>query len=472
MNKKLLFPLGIILLSSISLSAQESIGYTNPDDLKYLLDYQLPDWGYNNFYISSGSLGANGSYRFSDQTNSNPVFSNSETDLSNHRFNLGITPSYELYRESEARTFSINTYSGLSTIFSNSNLDATNSSDQNSLINYNSFNYLLSVANNYYVSNNSFLINDLYSEIEFTKQNRKIEVNGSTNTEDDIINRNIVLMPRIGFGIGRIRNVTPIIRAIRVNERYKELGNNSLSRNEILSTADNFTRVQGYQRTKERFQKTFWGDVNSGVNGKLDQLAAFDIFYLNDVFSENLGSRFEGYEAYVSVDYFYSNQLSKVNDQFNNVETRNFSISRATHVNLNYDWFKNLDLYNQISIQAENKLILPLERDDPIDWSNEITIDAKWLWNFADRFQLNSSFENSFRSINDKNETFDNNRIFTSQLRTNFYYFIENKVALNAGVSIVHRNSNVDVTTLNTSIKEFQWGLNAGISYYFNRNLY
>lgn len=475
MYKKQLSIIGLVIISSIPIKAQVSTGFTNPDDFQYLLDYRLPDWGYTNFSIRTGSIGTNGRYSWSREINDNPTISNNENDVSNRIFNLNVIPTFQLYKESEQRVFSLNTFTELSRNTLRYKQESENMSggmEQSRLNKNNAMRTVLAAENNYYLSSNSFLITNLYSEIQWSKQVQDIDSNGSSTIDEEELNRTIMVRPQIGIGVGRIRNVTPVIRAIRMNERFIALGNESFDRDEILNSAEYFARVQGYQVTKDRFLKSFWGDMNRATNGKLDQVGAFDIFYLNDVFNEILGNRFEGYEAYLSLDYSYMNQLSKENDEIANIENRVSTTSRSASVNLNYDWYKNLDLYHQFALHAKNVWMFPLEESDVYNWMNETAVEAEWLWNFADRFQLNSSLVNSVTLANQKDTSVNKDYIYASRLNSNFYYFIENKVALNVGVSLLYRNDNTDYDTRELSLKNFNWGINAGISYYFNQNLF
>ncbi|OAN62990.1 hypothetical protein A8B79_01825 [Balneola sp. EhC07] len=474
MRKLILLLPALLLISTIQLSAQESIGYSDSTDFQYLIDYRLPDWGYSNFSISSAGFSSNGTYSFIDQESSNPL-NRAETDRANHNTNIGFAPRYELYRESELRTFSLDMISGISTNFSNSkqdNISGSNTNESEGNFNGQSIQSRVSLAHNYYTSDNVFLITNLFADIRYRRDNAESEIDGIVVSEVTSIERSLNFTPTLGIGFGRIRNVTPIIRAIRFNERYKELESNSLSGNEIQNTADSFTRIQGYRRTTDRFQKYFWDDINNGLNGKLDQIGAFDLFYLNDVFDENLGSRFEGYEAAVSVDYSYVNRLTKQDDHLNNTETRIFSLYRQANLNFNIDWFKNIDLYNQLSIRTYNSLILPLEESDQEEWANQTDITAEWLWIFADRFTLDTNLQTRYSTRKLKQNTEDKFGVLSSVLRTNLFYFVENKIAINTGVSLAYNGSNREFLDLTVTDKRFQWSVNAGIKYYFDRNLY
>ena len=475
MRKFLLFACFLLFITPQYINAQESIGYSDSTDFQYLIEYRLPDWGYSNFSINSASFNSSGDYLNRDQDFNNSGFSNnSELSRSNYKTRLGISPRYELYKENEFRTFSLDMLSSISTDFSKlegeeksggvTDEDNGNSNSQN-------FHYQILVNNDFYISNNTFLTTNLFSDITYTRSENELKSNNQVIERMTSKGRTVNLEPEIGVGFGRIRNVTPVIRSIRLNERYKVLKNDSFTDREILNTAEAFTKVQGYQRTHDRFQKYFWDDVNSGVNNKLDQASAYDLFYLNDVFSENLGNRLEGYEASINIKYLYYNQLRK-EDNFIAPDGRHLSIYREAEINLKFDWYKNLNLYHQISFNVLNKLAFPLEREDDRDWINTANINAEWLWIFADRFQLSTSFLNSFAETNTKEEFDDINRIYYSRLGTNLFYFIENKLVLNAGVSLTYQNSLYETETADLNSKAFQWRIGGGIRYYFNRNLY
>ncbi|MEP1304307.1 MAG: hypothetical protein ABJK11_09635 [Balneola sp.] len=462
-------------LCTSKLYSQSSIGFSDSTDFKYLINYTLPDWGYSNFSIASGNIDLSGGFRFIDQEIGSPFFTSSESDLFSSTADIGISPQYELYRENEKRTISLITSTGFFFGLNKNTSDETFTGTERKteqLGNNQSFIYDIDFEGNSYINDNLFVLSDLDANLEYLWRNSESKVNNETTNQGSFTVRLIDFRPTIGLGFGRIRNVTPTIRAIRLNERYKTLTSSSFSDDEIEATANTFTKVQGYQRTKDRFLKDFWSDINDNVNGSLDQLNTYDLFYLNDIFSENLGSRFEGYESSLSVDYIYFSRLTKDEDKFNNSESRNFTIFRQTHLNLNLDWFKNLDLSHQLGLNFENKLILPLERTDPEEWINQLSVNGQWLWNFADRFQVVTDFENTFSAIKTKRDTDEKFRTITSIARTNLFYFIENRIALNAGVLLGYGDRYRKFDVISVTDKQFIWRLNGGINYYFNRNLY
>ncbi len=487
--KKILSLFSLLLaLSTLQLQAQESVGFSDSTDFKYLIDYRLPDWGYSNFSISSGTFGlsgANQDLRSQREEPGDPSYRLSNRDASTGSFNLGVTPRFELYQESEDRIIDFDSFVSLGT----SGLKRTiededtfnnqiNNSKQEDIANQTGISKQISFRIKEYsdFSTDLFFTAGLNSNINYSRSSTERNDVPGTNSESISKTRDLRLTPSFGVGFGRLRNVTPMLRALRVNERYKSLGNSSFSNQEIINTAETFTKVQGYQRTKDRFLKSFWGDINSGVNDRLDQLEAFDLFYLNDVFSENLGQRFEGYSFSISGEYSYANNLRRIenkNGQTTN-ETRDFFIQRFASVNVDGDWYKNLNLYHQINISFVSRTIFPLERDIREEWANFTNLSLSWQWNFADRFQFNSSLDNSLFTEEIKDSRDDDFVRFISQLSGQLSYFIENRMSLSAGLSLEHRRLDRTISDVNVDQdqNEFFWSVNASVRYFFNRNLY
>lgn len=87
--------LGIIILFCLPLYslAQESVGFSDPDNIQPLLDYRLPEWGYTNFYLDF-SLDGN-AYR--------SQVDGADHISSNDRINTRLSPVYRRFYQSEDR---------------------------------------------------------------------------------------------------------------------------------------------------------------------------------------------------------------------------------------------------------------------------------------------------------------------------------------------------------------------------------
>jgi len=67
------------------------------------------------------------------------------------------------------------------------------------------------------------------------------------------------LSPYIGIGVGRIRDVTPIFMALRMNERLKALGwEEGLPADRVQRIAQTIAKRNGYISVHDRSDKYFW----------------------------------------------------------------------------------------------------------------------------------------------------------------------------------------------------------------------
>ena len=96
----------LLFITASPTVAQQSVGFSDPDNIDPLLEYRLPDWGYSNFYLDF-DMQANGS----DQKERAATSVEKQGDFY-------MRPEYDLYRESESRIFRFNTSLALS--FTNS----------------------------------------------------------------------------------------------------------------------------------------------------------------------------------------------------------------------------------------------------------------------------------------------------------------------------------------------------------------
>lgn len=478
----------LFLLTSSSLLAQKSIGFTDSTDFKNLIDYRLPDWGYSNFYLSNVGIGVNGTIDNLDRDRNFSDLNSFQYDrLEARQLNLGfgISPAYDYFRESE----DLNILANSSLLLSmNKRTNKREDEDNNSgvIINNDRKNSSgvkriglnIDVESQKYVSDNFFIEVDWRSFIRYDFDRNSTKIDGAVDITTNSKNRFILIEPNAGIGFGRIRNITPVIRALRLNERYKTLGNTSLTKQEIEFSSVQFTRYQGYQRRYDRPLKYFWKDLDNGIDSKLSGLNAFDLFYLNDVFNENLGSRFEGYSIILTGGYSYSNSLSKQDYDDSTPDQRSFSIVRVANTELSAQWYKNLNLNHQISAGLSNQIYFPLEKRISTELSFMSQFESGWLWVLSDLFQLNNQLRITYNRERIKNiELFKEHNLFTN-VSSQLSYFIENKLLLSTSFGLNQRHQSRDYALSDNlydeSLLRNSWDISFSISlrYYLNRNLF
>ncbi|HAH51228.1 MAG TPA: hypothetical protein DF712_09245 [Balneola sp.] len=476
--------LSIFLFSSF-LTAQQKTGFSNTDSIRTVLEYRLPDWGYSNFYLASGAF-SNG-LTLSKPTdvvrdqNNNTI----RTDIDNKlvRFSGSVTPIYELYKESEKRFIDLRSTTSF-TIQANSEdrefdqyITETNTQLNSATIEGNSgirtFSESLIIDLKEYVVDDFFLLFTSNLFLSYSSQNFYSEENNLPVVDATSFSRNVFARPGVGIGYGRFRNVTPTIRALRLSERSQLMQLQALNNNQVLTAADHFTRFNGYTQRYDRPRKYFWDDMNNSLSNIYSDLSVFDAFYLDDVFNEALGSRYEGFEVYGGFEYQYNAQLQKVDNNINNTNSRETLILKEHRVFANLNWSKNLDLENQVSIRVSTTQFYNNEEGANFDRRNISELRAEWLKNLSDRYLLLVFLENGLlvNKGNDDLGSPDFDQIVTT-IGSTVTFFNENKFSLAGNISFSYDYREQRADTRKNLDKTFRINIGANLRYYFNRNLY
>ena len=469
--------LSFFLFSSF-LTAQQKVGFSNPDSIRTVLEFRLPDWGYSNFYLASGAF--SNAFTISKPTdvvrdqNNNTI----RTDIDNKlvRFSGNITPVYQLYKENEQRFIDLRSTTSF-TIQANSEdrefdqyITETNTQVNNATI---TFSESLIVGYKEYLVEDFFLLFTSNLFLSYSSQNFYSEENNLPVVDGTSFSRNVFARPGIGIGYGRFRNVTPTIRALRLSERSQLMQLQALNNNQVKTAADHFTRFNGYNQRYDRPRKYFWEDMSSSLSNIYSDLSAFDAFYLDDVFNENLGSRFEGFEVFGGFEYQYNAQLQKVDNNINNTDSRETLILREHRIFANFNWSRNLDLENQVSIRLSTTQFYNNEEGANFDRRNISELRTEWLNNLADRYLLLVYLENGLlvNKGNDDLGSPDFDQIVTT-LGSTVTFFNENKFSLSGNISFSYDYREQRTDTRKNLDKTFRINVGANIRYYFNRNLY
>lgn len=438
-------------LASISLS-QTSIGFQNPGNTKPLLDYRLPTWGYRT--LSAG-------FSFSGDKNYND-YRHQNSDYSSLSFSLNS--NYACYRESEKNILQFGLY-----LYGYLNRDATEDNNEQTDHNHNVLekrfdsDYRIYLGINHYVTPNSFLTFWASSDGSYWERDTETR-NTDAGLElgyewDGDLDRNYEAEGRIGYGIGRVRNVTPVLRALRLNERLAALQKErSLNPDEIAEMAQTLAKRSGYLSVYDRSSKYFWPDVLKPLATQ-GALSPFDIFYLTEILSENIGARYEGWDASAGIDYQYQWQ--------DRVDAR----SKTLGLFLKTRYFHNLSLSRQIRFDGDFIWYKPFLNEENWHPDRLLTLQGNYLWNLADRVLWDSwiNFTDDFskREQNSKTSYLISRGI---TLQTSLSYFIENNLTFSASINLGW----VDYDKISSSQNEYNLDLRTSmhLTYYFDRSLF
>jgi OmpA-like transmembrane domain len=377
-------------------------------------------------------------------------------------FNYSLTPNYYLLRESEDNYLLLNT--SLSGTYNKSYAEDHYNNSQKTSSRTRDYGTDLSLifTDNKYI-NQSDLFYSLGSNIRVDMVD---EQNNSTNgiLISDIYygNKQQNYSFAIGMGIGKQRNVTPIVSTIRFQERLKQLNmlNGDLSDKTIEDLAQQFYKQTYYSSIHERPDKYFWQDIEKtllqdGVT--LKDLNMYADNYLRESVNEVRFLRSEALMAGLNLRAQYQNRYSS-----NTVSGSNINEQLLTLGEVYFIYSHQLNLNSQLNIGmtingGPNITKHPDERQQYLFAGN-----AGYDYELTDRLvaSLNNAFNVQFMNY-DKEEKFLSN-ILGFTLR----YFIEDNLSLNANYQWSYRVNKYlynDNYTYNTHT------INLGFTYYFEK---
>ncbi|MBP7460624.1 MAG: hypothetical protein KBA26_05000 [Candidatus Delongbacteria bacterium] len=447
MRKAVVVVLILSWIAFVNADQISSIGFRDNKKLEELLKFRLPDWGY-----SSWSIDLSGDGHFTDQNDKNDQ-SGFEDDVSSSSNYIGLNPGYRYYRESDDRVFSAMINLRIFFDIMKERQDANGEKVQDGKSIDQSYNAYYRAEYSKYISDRQYLNFYLYQRGSYSDREHK-ESNTTIYKQYQFgVNNSI----RLGYGFGRLRNVTPILNSMRFAERFQALGyDHSFSSDELQTMAMQFAKYSGYQSVHFRGSKYFWDDLFKGIPA-IPQLKPFDYFYLADVLSEPLLNRFEGWKAEAGIQY----SQYKISDDYNDREAGAY---------VRAEWSKNLDLEHQLSFDFNGvySFLNKSKNEDFLDIKNSMMLDlhGAYLWVLSDRIVWNNGFYISYQQL--KINTVEAGDFTEKQLRidpgTTLTYYIEDRLNLSAMVQYNYSNYEEDFKT--TKHHNFNYSLT--LQYYFS----
>lgn len=348
--------------SPLDQSYTQNVGYTNSHEINNLLSYRLPKWGYTTFSMV-GNANA--------QINRND-YSYEKRDS----FVGNVEPNFFKYSESEMEIKSLKLQAILmrnSDQIKQKYANETKSIFQsNSLIaDYNLLKYKSETSNSFVINSYSGLFQTTY---------RSNTTLGSNSNVYGLNEYEYNIFLGIGFGVGRIRNVTPIMLAARFTERSSAMGKNLDSSSEDFQTlAQHFAKLNSYSNTGFRNEKFFWQDLFNLNGVSRYPYSPFEINYLQETVLETFGNRYEGQRSYVlplitAIGHGYFDRDNSFSDNY------------AIGIRVVHEIFKNISLESQYS----HKFNLETEYNTLIGLIN-VNYTFGYVQQLADRYLWETS---------------------------------------------------------------------------------
>ncbi|HHP7238550.1 hypothetical protein [Longibacter sp.] len=437
-------------------------GYATPSDVTDITRYRLPTWSYTNLWLNVSSSG-------SRSTRSTDLQDPLQIDREQTRSSLATSfrPEAETFYESEQRTFELRVTPVFDYDRRTQDEEAGNASREEDVRTVTSA-IGVDLEWNEYVQENFFLAARTSNQAAYL--NRSTTINEPLSPEDDVQNLGVVYASRarLGVGFGRVRDVTPVVRALRVRERLRALGREEvMGADAVQAAAQAFARRPGYTAIYDRPDKYFWNDLFSGIGNTADGLAPGEVFFVAEALQEPVARRLEGGEVRVGLTLDYENELDRTEDN-GILSQRSRTIDSAYGVFASGEYFTNLGLRQQIGFVLDGQYLRPTEDDRIADSRSRITLDATWLYDVADRFQLDTQVNARYNRIS-RVEPFEAQEwTLGANVQTDARVFIENRLLLTAGVGYAYDYEDQEDFGDQTSHGMF---FDVGVRYYLFRSL-
>ncbi len=434
--KKILLVTLLVAVGVSAVKAQETIGFSDPSATYHLDNYRLPTWEYNLLYLDF-----DGRYNTITQFN----------DAVNRNTFGRVAPTYRFYRESEDMI--IDGFAEVPLTIDRYFQEAPNGNESTD----NRFDARINAGGEgkYY-----------FDDLLFGMGMAGITVNTNRRTTDGDTQSEIVRRTAdsrfqlgAGAGYGRVRNVTPVIRALRFSERMNALGTGTLSDGQVQDVAAIFSKRNGYGLVYDRPDRHFWNDVSNVVPGLVDNLSFFDAFYLSETMVEATGQRFQGWDV-AALAFVDHNRFSDKRETDGNTTLDMDDSFTQVGLNLAGRFFHNLSLEQMISLRAN----LGFGRFIPDEGDSESLflagIQLGHLYNITDRVLLQSSLSTDLDRVGSGDDAFSQRVL---RLTSALTYFIEDNI--NVTATIAYRSDKEEFGSVDRTRSEL--GFNVSLRYYF-----
>ncbi len=454
MKHSILFTAAFICISILKLNAQ-NYGLDNTDPSVFT-KYRIPDTDLRSLWFGT-SLYFNSNKQ--DYTN-DP----SADSYYHSNFGYSLHPYYYLLKESDNKYFNIdaNIAGSYSHSYSENHYptDPFFSSDKNNNF---STNITLSISNNNYL-NRSNIFYSLCSDINVNMSDSKHEGNYRTISHSYSGSKNQNYKFSLGVGVGKIRNVTPVVTAIRFQERLKQINllDKNLSNETIENLAQHFSRQNYFSMVHVRPDKYFWQSIDNSLTKDGVSLSGLNMYssaYLMESLNEIRFLRQEGCMAGFNFQFNYQNTYQangdnhQIDEEFFTLGNVYLKYSHQLNLNSQVNFNLSLSAGPNVIAHPESKQFYSL--DAGAGYNYEIT---DWLVaSVSDQFGL--EFQN--KSLQQK--------ILTNSFMIGVNYFVEDNLSFNFnynwGYSIYKNYYLYNPSTNNNH------SVNIGFTYYIDRGI-
>jgi hypothetical protein len=443
----------------------------NPNYKHLLYDYRLPDWGYSEFFIGLGTSNS-GTDRERE----------GESDIDNS-FSGRILPGYRKYFEGEKNTFRLFVHIN-SDYYHRRSKQKTQQESTQYRNTQGSFTF-------YFESTYHTYLNDLiylhiapggtfsYNDDKRLHERTIYDTGEFIEDTDHFISRRYDVQLNLGIGVGRLRNINPVISALRFNERLAMItGSYELNETDIMELSRLYTRSEGFFLIYDRPKKYFYSMLPNSLQDIVKKLTPWEFLYLDDVTQEIIGDRYEGFEINFGPTLRYENRIPAPTGIL--FEEEHF----LAGIYLDQMYYHNPTVNYQMGVLLNGSYYTSINQNTEIDQLGNVLFSFRNLWNAADRLlvQCNLNFETAFNlyKSDDQNDSRGWQRTDLYSVDMILTYYLENHLSIysNSGYSYRHNRPDdislllIDDYYFSSFKNNKSWNFSVGLNYHFDRRLW
>ncbi|MFA7420443.1 MAG: hypothetical protein WCZ90_12230 [Melioribacteraceae bacterium] len=444
--KQIIYFFSLIILFTININAQ-TVGLGNTDPSVFS-DYKLPD-------ISTHSLWLGSEFTFY----SNKTMSKNDYNPNRYQYrgDLSLSPGYSYMKQTDESKLDI-----LGRVYGSYNNE-----------------YHVNDGNNNYTADrekrsryglNLISIMDYYNHFEGSSYYYSLGTLAGAHFEEENYKDAYQRGEKqqnfncfAGIGWGKIRVVTPVVLALRLQERLKQINalNQDLKHSTIQKVAKEFSNAGYLSETHDRSDKYLWERIDNSLSAdgvSLDGLNQYGNSYIREIPNEIRFERYEGIQVGIKFGLEYFNYFSKYEN------SRWLSESFYLKSNPYVTYSHQLDLYSQVSFNLSLSMGPSVNKNTDIKQSYLLTYDVGYDRELTDRFVFSVKHKMwlEYRNRQEKE------RGINTSFSISGNYFLEDNIAITASYNLSYDDTNYPSEWRTIDIQN---NLRVGVTYYFDRGI-
>lgn len=438
--------LGLLLLSAVLLSAVQP--GLPASDVNFIKQFTLPAWSRINYELSISGNAYNWARSIKDYENNDSNFRRNE------RYGLNLNPIVTKRNESEKgiTEYKGGFYSSFRYSSSRNTEDSPNKDIQRDVY----LNPEISLNHKAYHSSKHYY--NLETTIKYKYNHRYINEDSENNE------RLAEITTSAGYGIGKVRDVTPVIMALRFNKRYNSLGKGQLSDNEIGEIAKVIAKRDVYYSTYDKGNKYFWDAMYKAANGKMEGLSGYEAFMVMEGLGDLRGNRFQGSDFSLNAQYILTDENNSSDNSFMSKYEARYGVIAPIAIGRLYS---NISIDYQIGFEGLVSYHIPISEEELYKHKLELRLNHNELYCITDRILYTGNLDFVIYDT-EYAKDYTENTLATS-LRNDLTFYIEDNVYLNldADVSWVKTETKKVDSNYDEDNETLNWDFGVSLNYRF-----